>query len=317
METKVYAGRIKDKDILMQSSSGGAFTAISDYFISIKGAVVCTTYDYDTNRAVFSLIENKSIRDAARGSKYMQSYAGDIFHTAYKWLLEHPERELLFVGMGCQADGFRKYAELKGIRDRVTIVDIICHGVASPQIWKEYADKYSKLEFLSFKDKRLGWYHPTPIAVMDGEEISISDYVKVFYTANPLRLSCYECPFTNTSRKTDITIGDFWHIEKIMPEFYDPNGTSVFLIHSPKGQAVFDHIRGNILYRESDVSSCWQENLEKPTGRPSSREAFWKYYRINGIKKTIVKYSKDPLSIKIRYIKNDIKSKIKRIIRGI
>lgn len=78
--------------------------------------------------AEFQMIRDEKQREGAKGSKYMQSKPGDIYWEAYRWLMENPEKELLFVGMGCQSDGFRKFSEIKGIRDQVYIVDIICHG---------------------------------------------------------------------------------------------------------------------------------------------------------------------------------------------
>ena len=112
IQTRVYAGRVRDKETLMLSSSGGAFTVLSDFFLEKGDAVVANVYNYQTNTSEFHLIQNKSERDAARGSKYMQSKPGDIFREAYQWLMLNPERNLLFVGMGCQADGFQKYAEM-------------------------------------------------------------------------------------------------------------------------------------------------------------------------------------------------------------
>lgn len=76
----------------------------------------------------FQMILDEKQRERAKGSKYMQSKPGDIYQEAYHWLMDNPKKELLFVGMGCQSDGFRKFSEIKGIRDRVYIVDIICHG---------------------------------------------------------------------------------------------------------------------------------------------------------------------------------------------
>lgn len=35
IDTIVYAGRLKDKSALMSSSSGGAFTALSDFFLKM------------------------------------------------------------------------------------------------------------------------------------------------------------------------------------------------------------------------------------------------------------------------------------------
>ena len=176
ISTAVYAGRIKDKNILMKSSSGGAFTAISDVFLDNGDAVICAVYDYDQKETVFRLITANKERDMAMGSKYMQSKPVDIFRKANDWLISNPEKRLLFVGMGCQSDGFRKYSELKGIRERVYIVDIICHGSTSPKIWREYAANLEKrhkgkMKYLTFKDKRNGWKSPTAVTVINGKEI--------------------------------------------------------------------------------------------------------------------------------------------------
>lgn len=79
------------------------------------------------------MILDEKQRERAKGSKYMQSKPGDIYQEAYHWLMDNPKKELLFVGMGCQSDGFRKFSEIKGIRDRVYIVDIICHGLSKSE----------------------------------------------------------------------------------------------------------------------------------------------------------------------------------------
>lgn len=122
IDTIVYAGRFKDKSALMGSSSGGAFTALSDFFLKNGNAVVAAIYNYENHTAEFKMILDEEQRERAKGSKYMQSKPGDIYRKAYHWLMENPEKELLFVGMGCQSDGFRKFSEIKGIRDRVYTV---------------------------------------------------------------------------------------------------------------------------------------------------------------------------------------------------
>lgn len=265
-KTIVYAGRVKDKDTLEKSSSGGAFTALSDCFLNNGDAVVATVYNYQTNTSEFHLIQNKLERDAARGSKYMQSKPGEVFREAYRWLMENPDKKLLFVGMGCQADGFRKYVEMKHIRERVYIVDIICHGSPSPKLWKEYAEslekRKGKITYLTFKDKRNGWKAPTAFVKIKGKEVPIGDYVRIFYNRCALRPSCHECPYATTERKTDMTIGDFWHIEETIPDFYDEMGNSLFLIHTDRGEKLFDNIKENLDYRLSDMKQCWQKNLK-------------------------------------------------------
>ena len=304
IDTIVYVGRLKDKSALMSSSSGGAFTAFSDTFLKNGNAVVASIYNYENHTAEFRMILNEKYRERAKGSKYMQSKPGDIYQKAYHWLMEKPEKELLFVGMGCQSDGFRKFSEIKGIRDRVYIIDIICHGSPSPKLWREYAEsiqqKDGKITYLTFKDKRNGWKYPTAYVEVNGVEKPIKDYVKVFYNRCALRPSCYECPYATTERKTDVTIGDFWHIEETIPDFYDPNGNSLFLIHTNRGKEMFEKIQSALDCRVSNTTQCWQVNLEAPTKKSERREEFWNDYQKKGIDFVMKKYGAVPIKMKIK-----------------
>ena len=304
INTIVYAGRLKDKSAMMSSSSGGAFTALSDAFLKDGNAVVAAVYNYDNHTAEFQMILDEKQRERAKGSKYMQSKPGYIYREAYNWLMENPEKELLFVGMGCQSDGFRKFSEVKGIRDRVYIVDIICHGSPSPKLWREYAEsiqkKDGKITYLTFKDKRNGWKSPTAYVIVNGAERLIRDWINVFYNRCALRPSCYECPYATTERKTDMTIGDFWHIEETIPDFYNPDGNSVFLIHTKQGEELFKKIQSNLEYRLSNTTQCWQTHLEKPTAKSEHRNEFWEDYQKKGIDFIMKKYGTLPIRQKIK-----------------
>ena len=313
IDTIVYAGRLKDKSALMSSSSGGAFTALSDAFLKSRDAVVAAVYNYENHTVEFQMILDEKQRERAKGSKYMHSKPGDIYQKAYRWLMDNPKKELLFVGMGCQSDGFRKFSEIKGIRDRVYIVDIICHGSPSPKLWREYAEsiqkKDGKITYLTFKDKRNGWKSPTAYVKVNGSERPLKDYVRVFYNQCALRPSCYECPYATTERKTDMTIGDFWHIEETIPDFYDPNGNSLFLIHTDRGEELFEKVRDNLDYRLSNTAQCWQANLEAPTQKSEQRDVFWNDYQKKGIDFVIKKYGTVPMKTKV-------KNKLLKILRG-
>ena len=314
IDTIVYAGRLKDKSALMSSSSGGAFTALSDAFLKSGDAVVAAVYNYENHTVEFQMILDEKQRERAKGSKYMQSKPGGIFREAYRWLMDNSGKKMLFVGMGCQSDGFRKFNEIKEIRDRVYIVDIICHGSPSPKLWREYAEsvqkKDGKITFLTFKDKRNGWKSPTAYVKVNGEEKSIKDYVKVFYNRCALRPSCYECPYATTERKTDMTIGDFWHIEETIPDFYDSNGNSLFLIHTNRGEELFEKIQSELDYRSSNTTQCWQANLEAPTQKSEQREEFWNDYKKKGIDFVMKKYGSVP-------VKTKIKNKLLKIMGGV
>lgn len=309
-DTKVYAARIKDRAVVEKSSSGGLFTAISDHFLDNSGAILCAAYNFDANREEFRIITTREERDRARGSMYMQSYAGDTWKESVKWLEDNPGKNLLFVGVGCQAAGYVRFMEMQGLRDRVTVVDLICHGAPSPKIWREYADSLAdggRFSAISFRDKRTGWEHSSGIAVLNGREVSLNMYKRVYTKRYILRRSCSVCPYTRVDRYTDITIGDFWHLEKSMPDFADPMGTSVVLVHTGKGEELFESIKGGLDYRVSNTRDCLQMNLERPTEHAQDREVFWKDYRDRGAAYVIDKYSR------VSVLKR-IKGKIGRII---
>ena len=302
--TKAYALRLKEKNELISSSSGGAFTAISDVVLDSGGAIVSAIYNYGTNQTEFTLYISREKRDMARGSKYMQAYPLNTFKEAESWVGDN-DKELLYIGTGCQADGFRRFAELKGFRDRTTIVDIICHGVPSPLVWKDYISS-TKYDYLTFKDKRNGWNSPTAFVSKDGREKSISDYVSIFYNKCALRPSCHECPYATSERQVDLTIGDFWGIEEVMPDFYSSEGNSLVLIHTEKGQGLFEKIKDKVEWRESSINDCLQPNLVHPTEKSPKRDEFWRNYHSKGIDYVIKKYAG------VSFM-----SKVKRIIKQI
>lgn len=306
----VYAAKLKDVTELEKSSSGGAFTALSNIFLKNGDAVICSVYNYLTKQVEFNIIESMEARNKARGSKYVQSVPGNIFNNTYKWLQEHPGKKVLYVGTGCQAAGFIKYSEYKGIRERVFVVDIICHGAPSPRIWKDYAgfieSKYhGEINYLTFKDKRKGWENPTAFANINEEEILLCPYTRMFYKSIILRPSCYKCPYTTLDRNTDVTIGDFWGINKVLPKFYDTLGVSLVLIHTEKGAGLFEQSIQYMDYVQCSEEDCLQPNLIHPTERPESRKQFWNDYYLKGIKYILKKYGDI-----------SVKQKIKRKIRS-
>ena len=295
----VYAGRLKDREQLLSSSSGGVFTAISDLFLREGGAVVCSTYDYKKHREYFALVTDQEDRNKARGSKYVQSSPGTVFKESEAWLKAHADKQLLFVGVGCQAAGMIRYAEEKGLRERMTVVDIICHGAMSPGLWKDYMDllesRNGKVDYITFKDKRNGWKAPVAAATAGGREVSLKEYVHIFYSKMALRPSCHKCPWATADRGSDLTIGDFWGIEKALPTFYSEEGASLILIHTVKGQALFERAKEVLITAESNREDCLQTNLVRPTPVSDKRQQFWRDYEKHGIGYILRKYGKDPL----------------------
>lgn len=291
MNTKVYALKIKNKNDLIQSSSGGAFIAFSDIFLGNKDYILCSIYNYSSQQLEFKIISTTEERNKARGSKYFQSHIGDAFKEAITFLLDNPEKQLLFVGMGCQAEGFRKLCELKGVRNRVTIIDIICTSNPSPKLWKDYIYSIGDVDFINFKDKRNGWAHPTAIAKIGDKEIDLTPWLHIFYGHFADKPACGDCQFCKVDRNTDITIGDFWRIENSIPEFYDEKGNSVVLVHTEKGLQLLEKITNDVDLIESTPETCWQNRLEKPPGKSARRDEFWQDYQKGGIELILKKYT--------------------------
>lgn len=79
-EPIVYAARIKNKEELIRSSSGGVFTAISDVLIENKGGCAACQYSYDKQQVEFVILTDKEKRNKTRGSKYIHTMMGDIFN---------------------------------------------------------------------------------------------------------------------------------------------------------------------------------------------------------------------------------------------
>lgn len=295
IDTEVYAAKVKDRDILRKSSSGGMFTVLSDWFLERGYAVCCCLYDYEGYSVKLQVIETAEERDEARGSKYIQAAPGDAYQQCCQYLERNPWKELLFVGTGCLAAGFQRYAEVKGIQDRVVIIDLICHGGVSPEIWKSYVQMeehtyHGGMSHLRFKDKRNGWKRPTAVADIDGKEVSLDKYMKLFYSGCVLRPACHSCPYATVERTVDMTIGDFWHMEDTMPDFFDPMGVSLVIIHSAKGMTLFESIMDRVEYRKSCPENCLQPNLIEPTTVSPMRTKFWREYEQHGVRYVAEKY---------------------------
>lgn len=318
MDTLVFAVKHKNKDVIYNSSSGGMFTALTDVFLNNNNAIASCIYDYKDDSVKFKVYTDSNCRNSARGSKYIQATIGKGFLDVENWLLQNPQKKLIAFGTGCQMHGLSKYLTLKKLRNRVILVDLICHGVTSPGLWNDYLNYKGvkgKLQYISFKDKRNGWYNPTSFIRVSGKEILINEYIDWFYDSISIRKSCYNCPYTKIDRETDITIGDFWGIEKNYPDFADEAGASLLLVHSQKGLDIFEKIKPEIDFIECTKDSCLQPRLISPTNIPKNREKFWNDVNNKGIEYCLKKYkSKEDSICFFRKIFRKAKKRFKEVL---
>lgn len=276
----VYAAKHKDSGVRAASRSGGVFTALSDEILKENGAVFgCVLAD--DFLAYHVKAETAAERDKMRGSKYIQSDMGDTFREVRREL--ESGRRVLFSGTSCQTDGLRCF--LGGDCDNLLCVDIVCHGVPSPKVWSEFLrwqqeknDK--KIVAVDFRNKTdFGWTaHVETLYADDGTAVNSTVFKELFFHHDILRPACYECRYKNIYHPSDITLADFWGIEKAVPGFSDNKGVSLVLINSDKGKEFFERVIPALECVPADINDSMQPALQRPCARPKTRDDFWKDY---------------------------------------
>lgn len=283
-EPEAYAARHKDMAAIMKSQSGAAFVAISDYILENGGVVYGAGYK-DHFRVTHKRAAAKEERNEFRGSKYVQSDLTGIFRQVKSDLRKG--LTVLFSGTPCQTAGLNSYIG-KRLRTNLVLVDVVCHGVIGPHVWRDYL-KYierrykGQLYHVSFRDKRFGWHSCR-------QSFGFEDGHIVFprlsiYQNGLLRPSCGICPFANLSHPSDMTVGDFWGIEKIHPEMGEDNkGCSLVLCNTQKGKELFAEAENDCMsIRVEKTDDCLQPNLTSPTVIPRHHTLLYWCYRIGGI----------------------------------
>ena len=311
-----YGARHKDMNEVATSRSGAAFIAISDYILEHGGIVYGVGYT-DHFRVVHKRAVNKAQRNEFKGSKYVQSDLSGVFRQVKEDLRKG--LTVLFSGTPCQTAGLNSYIGRK-YRANLFLVDIVCHGVPSPYIWRDYLayleKKYGyRICYVNFRDKdEFGWtaHRETFKFTEDGSKRSFSF---TFYNNIMFRHSCGVCKYTNLQRPSDITIADFWGWEKTAPTMNaDDKGLSLILCNSGKGQLLFDTIKERMNVIPAELDKCIQPNLQHPTDIHSQRMDFEHDYASKGFEYVMKKYGDLGWRYKLRVYAGRLKRCIKRII---
>lgn len=240
----IYAAYHKDLTIRAASSSGGIYYLLASKVLERNGIVFASAYD-GLNVRYFQ-VENIEGLKKTQGSKYIPSHLGDTFRQI-KTALES-ERSVMFVGVPCQCAGLNSFLGKK--YDNLLVVSIVCHGVPSPKAFFKFCSE-KKVTGVNMRDKSKGWLQYNWKYCSNNQEMVIGhdevSFMKGFISDLYLRPSCYECHFKN--QVGDITLGDFWGIQIILPEMYDNMGTSIVLTNTEKGQSSFEEIIESIKYK--------------------------------------------------------------------
>lgn len=312
-----YGARHKDMNEVETSRRGAAFIAISDYILEQGGVVYGAGYT-DHFRVVHKRATTKEERDEFKGSKYVQSDMTGVFRQVKQDLRDG--LTVLFSGTPCQTSGLNSYIG-KRLRENLFLVDIVCHGVPSPYMWRDYIAYLEKKQgspivWVNFRDKqKYGWaaHHETFKFKMGGGKMS---FTYLFYKHIMFRKSCGNCHFTNTKRPSDITIADFWGWEKTNPNFNaDNKGCSLVLLNTEKGRKLFEAVHDRLNTMPAKLEDCLQPNMMHPSEIHPRREKFEEEYAKKGFKYVYFKYGEEGWRYKLRILLRRIKRCITIILK--
>lgn len=233
---QVIAAKNTNTEERLGSSSGGLFLPLAKSIINEGGIVFGA--DYDSNWEVHHVgVENVSGLYALMMSKYLQSRIENTYKEAEKFL--KCGRKVMFVGTPCQIAGLHGFLRHKVYPNLLTI-DVVCHGAPSPGVWRQYlAETYSEEEFIKSRLKAAAGKN----TVLSSDIHYHNVYMKGFLSNLYLRPSCHDCKCKDGKHHSDISLGDFWGIDKFNPSFDDDKGVSLVLINTPKGKEFLQKVK--------------------------------------------------------------------------
>jgi coenzyme F420-reducing hydrogenase beta subunit len=253
-----YAVYTNDNTVRMQSSSGGCFYALSKEILDNGGVVIGAAFDKSFTVKHIICNNEDDLRKILK-SKYSQSNTSNVFEET-KQLLENG-LTVLFSGTSCQCSALNKY--LKKEYNNLLLVDVICHGVPSPMVFRQYLKQLSKgkkMQSFNFRDKSESWQHYSISANFEDGDMSCIPYdndlyMKLFLSNLILRKSCYNCQWKYPTKVSDITLGDLWGADTLMP-LHDDKGINWVIINSNKGNQIFDRISSNLFVQQVNFNSA-------------------------------------------------------------
>ena len=282
-----YGCRSLDEGIRANSSSGGLFTILASKIISEGGIVFGARFMYDWTVA-HDFTDSMTGLPYFRGSKYVQSKLGDSFKTVKQYLKDG--RKVLFSGTPCQVSGLNHFLGKK--YPNLITVDIVCHSIASPLVWKKYLEEISRgnvISDITFRDKSLGWHsYALKINGNDKEgntnvlvhETQVQNvFMRGFLENLTVRPSCSACPARSYTSGSDIMLADFWHLDKYHPSWDDNKGMSLALVMSDKGRELFDSCKSTIFCQFIPYDEVEDHGVHLPITQsqslPLEREMFF------------------------------------------
>ena len=295
---EILAAINKNEEVRMNSSSGGVFTLLAEHVIEQGGVVFGVRFNEDW-LAVFDYAETKEQIVVFRGSKYLQARVGNSYIQCKNFLEQG--RQVLFSGTQCQIAGLLHF--LHKPYPNLLTVDFICHGVPSPKVWSRYLYEVVKvgkyvISDVQFRNKKLGWkryyfllnYKDELQSYTYTSPYSENPYMKAFLANIILRPSCYTCQAKSGRSHADITIADFWGIDKVNPQMDDDKGTSLVLINNSKGAKSLQRDKLYIVHAIYEDVRRYNPSIEKSSTKHPKRFDFFRDFTYKSNLNYLFKY---------------------------
>lgn len=216
-------------------------------------------------------------------------------------------RWVCFSGTPCQIEGLSKFWGTQ--YDKLILVDVVCHGIPSPQIWKKYWEyqnaKGNKSDNIRFRDKFYGYKYSTMSIIRNEKNVyhtgsQFDPMLRAFFSDICDRPSCYDCPFKKRYRVSDITIWDCFSVYDFDKKMDDDKGTTRVLCHTEKGKRMIKEIQNSVKCKEvsPDKLVAGVKEMYKPVKMNPKREQFMVDARALPGKELFTRYF--PITMKVR-----------------
>lgn len=287
-----YAVCAKSEGTLKRSASGGVFAVLAQKILAMGGVVFGAAFDKTWSVRHIG-VESLEELPELQGSKYVQSNTGSTYQQVKHYLKQ--SRKVLYSGTPCQIAGL--YGFLGKDDENLLTVDLICHGVPNQRMFHDYLHSLGTVTDFTFRDKNAGWGKNGSVIIQRNDTSykkilweSSQPYLYYFVNSFMHRESCYQCKYTCQHRPADITLGDYWGIEKQHPDYLGKNcfstkkGISVVIANTAKGLTTLRQCSDALHMKDSTFEKAADGNaqLVRPSVKNPERQEILDLYAQQG-----------------------------------
>lgn len=277
-----FGARASEDAVRFDSSSGGVFPVLAEYVLQKNGAVFGAAFN-ESFEVVHREARCLPDLEGLKRTKYVQSRMDGVYRRIESLLRENTW--VLFCGTPCQVFGLKRFL---GDHPRLILVDLVCYGVPSPGLWRDYTTflkrRYGPLTAFSFRDKREQDHGHTRAFTAGGrvyaDPLDRDLFCGLYFKNLTIRPSCHACKFSSPDRECDFTLGDFWGVERVRPDADDGMGVSLVLLHTDKAREIWREVREKLDVFPCEEMAALQPRLREPTPPSKYRGLFMTLYRM-------------------------------------